>query len=156
MKKYILPTLLSLMLCVSGQAQKLNKKQADKLVHALLHSLSHSDTTAFQQFWLVDQSPWPYHSRSYTSKDVTGGFYYLRTFLDTAIQNQLQPLRPEITKLSAREEERQFGEYHIQVWFNYSKVYQKGFGLFLVYHEGEWKCRFDPETSCQYLGPREG
>jgi len=147
MKKTIATIFFSVLLFAIAHGQTITKKEARQLLEQALHYLKTSDTASFINLWRLDDAPYPYHERTYTKEDVAGDFNQMKTFLDTALKQNLTIDHIEIEKQDLKDTAKYFGEYKIKAWFRYDEHYFKGFGFYVEYKNNKWVIRFSPDTS---------
>lgn len=147
MKKVFSTAIICLSISGVLYGQKLSKKQARQILETAVTCLKTSDTTTFANLWYFDNTPAPFHTKSFTEQTATSYFHYLREFVDTALAQNLLIDDIEISKVAADQQALNFGKYNIKAWFKYNEKYYKGFGFFLDYINDKWVVRYIPDTS---------
>jgi hypothetical protein len=143
MKKVFFPAFFALLVATNLSAQRLPKKTAKELMEKCFTSLQTSDTVAFVSLWQPNDSPWPYHERPFTKKELISTFIQMQQFLDTALTENMALYSFDVERADSVVGTR----YTIRVWFKYNPYYYKGYGLHVDYIGDKWVCRFYPDTS---------
>lgn len=142
--------IVCLIITCNSFGQKLSKKEAQQILDKTLGYLKTNDTTSFVNLWHLDDTPRPYNKKVYTKQDAVEEFIELKSFLDTALTNNLPFDEIDVEKMESYEKYKV--KYKIKGWFKYDekKKYYKGYGFLIDNINGRWGFRFTAETSISY------
>ena len=132
------------------QAQKISKKEAQKLLEKTIACLKSGDTTSFANLWNFDNTGRPYDKTVFTRQNAIQEFYELKMFLDTALVKSIPFDNVEVEDFKSWSKYKV--KYKIKAWFKYDdgRRYYKGFGVLVDFIDNEWAFRFTFEQSTQF------
>jgi hypothetical protein len=142
MKKTLLLILLW-SFALGSFGQKMPKAEAEVLLDKAFTALKNSDTTAFLDLWLFDNSTWFGSDKPFTKQDAKVVFKELKVFLDTALTTNMQIDEVEIYQW--KNEKNVKGKIKAYYKYDTKTNYIKAVGYPVDYINMKWVFRFHPE-----------
>ncbi|HTB32838.1 MAG TPA: hypothetical protein VK808_12475 [Bacteroidia bacterium] len=157
MKKTITVALLCLTISICTFGQKLNQKDAKKILETAFNAVKANDSSSFIKLWIIDKEQWPYHTYPFTVNEIKNNFYGFKTYLDSAITKNMKFDEVECDTVAKADPHGGFAKYYIRGWFKYSAHHRKGFGFYMDYVGDKWLVRFSPDYSedTRYSGKKK-
>lgn len=147
MKKIIFLPVICICFALVANGQKMNKKDAKKILENVWNCVKKSDTAGFRKCWVMDKQQWPYHTVPFDVQQITYNYLDFKSYFDTALANNMKFDNVECDTVETTDPHRGFSKYYIKAWFKYSDTYRKGFGFYMDYVDNKWLIRFSPDYS---------
>lgn len=142
MKKILAATFIYILFLSAAHAQVMTKKGAHRYLDKAFSSLKRADTASFISLWGPDTTR-QNAALPVTKAEIIASYKHLRTFMDTALSQNLRIALVEFQKDSLKNTE---AEYLIKAWFRYAPQYAKGYGFYVARKNGKWVAISDPIT----------
>lgn len=123
--------------------QEISKAEAQILLDKAYTALKNSDTTAFLDLWLFDNSTWFGSDKPFTKQDAKTVFKEVKAFLDTALTTNMKIDEIEIFRW--KNEKNVKGKIKAYYKYDSKTNYIKAVGYPVDYVNKKWVFRFHPE-----------
>ncbi len=144
MIKTIATTFISVLLFSIVQAHSINKKDARQLLEKAWGDLKKSDSTAFVNFWSLNDEVSIHQKRPHKKAEIISNFNAMKEYLATALNKNL---KIDFIDVDEQKLDGTDTEYWIKAWFKYDEHEYKSFGFYIAYKNEKWIVRDYPSTS---------